>query len=211
MTNIKLPPHLPTQQLSTLEPSLGIESCIINQPQWASQIARRVTFDTIHLVEPDLTAAQLRESGWSDVLIEGGELGGLNLSNSSWRRMEVKQARLSGIIMTETELKDVAFQDIKLDLANFRFAKLAHTTFVRCNLRDIDFAGAQLESIIFQDCDLSGADFSGAHLKHVDLRTSHIEALKGLDGLKGAILSYDQLMMLAPELAAHSGIIIKND
>lgn len=207
----KLPTRLPLAQLSELTPALAIEAVKVERANWSGQIARRVTFDSASLVEADLTAAQLRESGWSDVAVTGGEFGGLDLLGAAWRRVRVDRGRLSGIILAEAELKDVRFEDAKLDVANFRFAKLAQCEFVRCNLRDADFAGAQLNEVKFIDCDITGGSFAGTRMKSVDLQSTHLENLNGIGGLSGATLSRTQIIELAPELAAALGIIEHHD
>ena len=51
--------------------------------------------------------------------------------------------------------------------------------------------------------------FVTAKMKKVDLSKSRIESVQGISSLKGASISYDQLMHLAPYFAAEAGIKIK--
>ena len=118
---------------------------------------------------------------------------------------------MSGAIFAETQLRDVVVEDAKLDLANFRFAKLSNVKFSHCMLAEADFGTARLENVTFESCDLTAADFFGASLHKVDLRGAAVASLKGILGLKGAIVSYDQMIILLPELAAALGIDIKKD
>ena len=207
-----LPRQLPsTESLLTLGPSRTLESCEIGHSAWAAQTANRLQLDAVRLVEPDLTAAILREGGWADVEVMGGQLAGLNLTGSSLRRVHLERARLSGAVFVETQLKDVAFEDAKLDLINFRFANLSRVSFVRCQLIEADFSGAKLAGVSFTGCDLTAADFSGALLRQVDLRSSTLGSLKGIGGLKGAIISSDQMIALLPEFTAALGVEVNNN
>jgi uncharacterized protein YjbI with pentapeptide repeats len=207
-----LPKVLPVvAPVPILEPAATIENAEIHQPTWAGQTSKRLTLDTVRLVDPDLTSASLREGGWSDVEISGGQLGGLNLTGTSLRRALIARARLSGVVFTETEIKDVTFEDAKLDLANFRHAKLSRVQFIRCQLIDAAFGGAQLTDVTFTNCDLTSAEFAGAHMKRVDLRSSTLASIQGIGGLAGAIINSNQMITLLPEFAANLEIEVKND
>jgi uncharacterized protein YjbI with pentapeptide repeats len=212
ITQPNLPKQLPQAgALSKLEPGLTLEGVECAEVAWAGQKSKLAHIDSVRLIDPDLTTAVLRQGGWEDVEISGGQLGGLNLTGSSLRRVLIQRARMSGVVLAETELKDITIEDTKLDLANFRFAKLSRIQFVRCQLIDADFGASQLVDVDFTNCDLTSADFSGATLKRVDLRSSTVQQIKGIGGLKGATINYDQMITLVPELAAGLGIEVKND
>jgi uncharacterized protein YjbI with pentapeptide repeats len=212
ITQPNLPEHMPKgAALTDLEPAVTLEGVECDQVDWAGQKSKLAHIDSVRLIEPDLTGAILREGRWEDVEVSGGQLGGLNLTGSSLRRLLIQRARMSGVVLAETELKDIIIEDTKLDLANFRFSKLSRVRFVRCQLIDADFGAAQLVDVDFTNCDLTSADFSGATMKRVDLRSSVVQHIKGIGGLKGATINYDQMITLVPELAAGLGIEVKND
>ena len=52
---------------------------------------------------------------------------------------------------------------------------------------------------------------AGARLTDVDLSGARLRTIGSIAGLRGATLSADQLIDLAPLLAAHVGIRIRND
>lgn len=192
-----------------LEPGIGFEAVTLTEANWSGQTHRRLSLDDVRLIAPDITSAKLRDGGWADVRLEGGQLAGADLAGTSLRRVQLDRIRANGLILTECEVKDVTIADAKCDLANFRFGKWVKVRFVRCSLREVEFIGANLNQVVFEDCDLTGADFSGSQLKAVDLRGSRFDSLKGLGGLRGAIMSYDQLIGLAPDLAAELGISLQ--
>lgn len=201
--------------LSGATPALAesdrLESAEYDHPGWPTQIAKRLTLETVRLVEPELTAARLREGRWSDVEVAGGQLGGLDLTGTSLRRVRYVRTRMSGAILAEAEIKDVTFEDAKLDLANFRHATLMRVQFVRCQLTEAAFGGARLMDVVFTNCDLTSAEFSAATLRQVDLRGCTLTSLSGITGLRGGTLSADQMIALMPELAAELGIKLENN
>jgi uncharacterized protein YjbI with pentapeptide repeats len=74
----------------------------------------------------------------------------------------------------------------------------------------MDFYHATLKNVTFVGCDIENVEFSGSILTHVDLTASRIVSLRGLRGLKGAWISAEQLVQLAPALAQEIGVIIKD-
>ncbi|EFG65086.1 conserved hypothetical protein, partial [Streptomyces sp. SPB074] len=95
----------------------------------------------------------------------------------------------------------------KLDYLNLRGAKLKDVVFEACVLVEPDFAGAGLERVAFVDCVVKGADFHKVTLKDVDLRqAAELGVAAGIGGLRGAAISPDQLIDLAPALAAELGM-----
>jgi uncharacterized protein YjbI with pentapeptide repeats len=201
----KLPPDLP-RVAAALESGLVLEEVTVKAPDWSAQTAARVSLDTVRLDQPLAMGARVRASTWVDVAISGGELAGADLTQSTWRRVAVVGGRFSGIIMPEADLRDVIIADCKLDLANFRRARLARVRFERCLLSEADFGGAQLSDVVFDHCDLTGVDLGGVLSRAVAFPGSTLARLSGIGGLSGCALSADQMIVLAPELAAALGI-----
>jgi hypothetical protein len=192
-----------------LEPGASFERATLTQVNWAQQTQRRLSLDDVTLVAPDLTSAKLRDGGWADVRMESGLLAGADLAGTSLRRVQLDHVRADGLILSDCEVKDVTISGAKLDLANFRFGQWVKVRFIGCSLRDVDFNGSQLGHVTFEDCELTGADFSGAKLHEVDLRSARFDSLGGMGGLRGAIMSYDQMIGLVPDMASELGIILK--
>jgi uncharacterized protein YjbI with pentapeptide repeats len=193
---------------AVLPPS--IEAAEITGGAWAAQSVRRLSLDSVRLINPDVTSAQLRDGGWADVQLKTGLLAGANLAGTTWRRVELDEVRADGLILSETAARDITIRGSKLNLANFRFAKWTNVAFIDCNLREADFMGAQLTKVMFENCDLTGSQFSAATCHEVDLRGSQLADINGLPGLAGTTMSGAQIMTLAPELAQALGITIQN-
>jgi uncharacterized protein YjbI with pentapeptide repeats len=206
----KLPVRLQPCSAPDLVPAVTLEQAQYSRLNWSNGQSKRPSFDAVRFLDPDMTSASLREGGWADVEITGGLLAGLDLTGSTIRRTHISGVRASGIIVAETEGKDISISSSKLDLANFRFATWSRVEFKNCSFKDADFAASKLADVVFSNCELSGCDFSGATLTRVDLRTSLLGDLKGASGLKGATITSGQLMGLAPVLALHIGIIVRD-
>jgi uncharacterized protein YjbI with pentapeptide repeats len=108
------------------------------------------------------------------------------------------------------KLEDATFENCKLDLANFRFTKFKNVRFVDCILDKADFYQSELKSVVFERCTLNETEFSQAKFDKADFRTSDIAGIKGVESMKGAIISSAQLIYIAPLLVAQLGIIVED-
>jgi hypothetical protein len=68
-----------------------------------------------------------------------------------------------------------------------------------------------LAHVHFGGCDLAGADVSKVRCTDVDLRGARLDGVKGVGALKGATISPDQLVVLAPGLAHAIGLRIVDE
>ena len=78
-------------------------------------------------------------------------------------------------------------------------------------LREADFAEARCESVRFEACDLSAASFERATLRRTELRGCTLEAVQGVEGLRGAAMEWADVVALAPTFAAALGIRVLGD
>src|ERR1017187_2121518 len=93
----KLPSELPKYDSPKIDSDKKLENAEVTGLDWATKEVKRLSFDTLSLINPDLTSAKLRSGGWADVRILGGTLAGANLTGSNLRRVEVTKARASGL------------------------------------------------------------------------------------------------------------------
>jgi uncharacterized protein YjbI with pentapeptide repeats len=87
---------------------------------------------------------------------------------------------------------------------------MTDVTFEDCVLRDADFSGATLTRVRFPGCTLTGATFEKATCSVVDLRGASLGITAGFSALRGATIDSLQLMAMAPLLAHHLGIEVKD-
>jgi uncharacterized protein YjbI with pentapeptide repeats len=83
-------------------------------------------------------------------------------------------------------------------------------TFENCVLRDAEFGSATLRQVSFGGSTLTGADFTKATCTKVDLRGAELGITGGYESLRGTTVDSVQLVALAPLLANHLGITVKD-
>jgi uncharacterized protein YjbI with pentapeptide repeats len=172
--------------------------------------APRLSLDTVRCEGLRIAAAHLPRLRAYMTWWEDCDLSNADMSNADIRHAVLRRSRLTGLGAVEASLRDVLVESCKLDLANWRFAHLERVEFRACVLSDADFSSATLRTVRFDGCDLSAAQFAHAVLDDVDLRGSQLERIGGLDGLRGARIGNEQLLELAPALAAHLGLHVED-
>jgi uncharacterized protein YjbI with pentapeptide repeats len=207
-----LPPKAPL--ITILEPSDDFtdepvfDQLLLQQVQtWPTYDTQRWQFDGSKLVQCDLTDCTMRQLTVWDCSMVRSNLSALQLFEASLLRTEFLGCRLTGTQLAEASLKDVVFENCKLNMLSFRRSHLERVTFRNCVLNEADFADASLVNVSFVQCDMSQVNFDKARLRNVDLRQSDISQIKGVRGLRGAQVSPEQLVSLAPLLAAEAGLI----
>ena len=85
---------------------------------------------------------------------------------------------------------------------NLAGARLEDVVFEGCEIDGLDARAAQLRSVAFVDCTINELNVTEATLSKVDLSGARLRSLVGVENLRGAIISHEQLLDLAPVLAA---------
>ncbi|MFI5806525.1 pentapeptide repeat-containing protein [Streptomyces sp. NPDC051561] len=157
-----------------------------------------------------LNETRLSRARVLDCVLEQVRGVGTQLAEASLRDVEIVDARLGGTQLHGAVLERVVVRGGKIDYLNLRKSKLKDVVFEGCVLVEPDFMDAKLERVEFRDCVLRGADFSGATMRDVDLRTvAELGIARGLDRLRGSVISPAQLLDLAPLFAAELGIRVE--
>jgi uncharacterized protein YjbI with pentapeptide repeats len=139
------------------------------------------------------------------------ELSSCNLANVKARgaslvRCVLRGCRLTGASFAESRLTDVLFEDCRVDLAAFTGATLERVTFEGCRMTQADLQEVACESVRLLACDLGECDLTGARFKRSELRRCELDGLRGVERLRGVGVGWDDLVGLAPTLAAALGI-----
>ena len=100
------------------------------------------------------------------------------------------------------------FLDCRLDLVALRFAKLERVVFRDCRMTECDFYEASLKDVMFERCELRGARFSGATIERVDVSACDLAGATGVEALRGARMSWNDVLANAPVFASAIGIEI---
>lgn len=150
-----------------------------------------------------LTGVALSRAVFRDCVFDECEMSGFDADEIAMERCEVNDSRMSGAVLSSARLRHVRFTRTRLNDANFRMSSGDTVHFVECDLTDADFGGAKFESSRFDRCNLTTADFTKATMVGTSLHGSHLEAIRGVSGLRGVTIdasnAFELSMMLLPE------------
>lgn len=152
---------------------------------------RRVRFLGSLLAEVHGATVDLSDSTWRDARVSGGRLGALTLAGASWTGIRLRGSKIGFMNLGGARLEDVVFEG--------------------CEIDSLDARAAQLHSVAFVDCSINELNVTEATLSKVDLSGARLRSLVGVDNLRGAIISHEQLLDLAPVLAAQLGLEVRDD
>ena len=136
-------------------------------------------------------SVDLADSTWRDCQVSGGRLGAVTLVGAVWSGIRVRGCHLGFLNLAGAHLEDVVFEG--------------------CEIGSLDARTADLDAVSFVDCTVDELNMSGATLAKVDLSGARLRSLIGVESLRGAIVSHEQLVDLAPLLAAQLGLEVRRD
>ena len=209
-------PHLPANLTTWANGSMPedgdeLVAVEVRHAQWPGLAVRDLRLEEAVFDAGDLSGATLTDVTMRDLVFRDPNLANAVIRGGSLSRVEIAGGRLTGLRLPESELRDVVWRNSAADMAAFRHARLHRVMFDGCNLRQADFMGARFEQARFQDCDLAGAAFAHARFVDSELRRCRMSGIEGIDGLRGAAIDLEQVLDLAPALAAALGIAVLPD
>lgn len=206
-------PTLQPPSIDALEPADAApspddryEHLRFTRADWTGAYAEHIEIDACELSDTRLTEARLPSARIADARFDACDATNAEAEDSSLLRVALTNSKLLGLHLGGASLRHVRFADCNLMLSSFRFAKLWRVSFVDCDLRQATFQGCELTHCEFAGCDLREAQFSHSAHDGTDLRGSRLEGLRGLEALGGAVIDGNQLIDLAPQLAASIGL-----
>ena len=135
----------------------------------------------------------------------------VDFADSTWRDSQISGGRLGALILPGATMKDVRLRGIKLGFVNLAGARLEDVVFEECEIGGLDARVANLRAVTFLDCSIGELNVAEATLARVDLSGAKLKTLIGVESLKGAIISHQQMLDLAPLLAARLGVEVRPD
>ena len=168
----------------------------------------RGSLDESVLTGVDLSGATLHPLTMTDVLLEQTELSNAVLREVIARRCEIVRCRAIGLRLDLRQVADLYVEGCRFDHATLRITQVkGRVAFRECTFRDATIAG-ELTDTVFIDCDFAGTEFDAAGATNCDLRSSRLVGARGLLTLRGALISADQAVSIADQLAAEAGLQI---
>lgn len=176
-------------------PLLSLAGATVRDCSFADVSAREADWKAVRLHETtferlDVPVMRAARSVWRDVRVSGARLGSLETYEATWRSVHFVGCKLGFVNLRGAELLDVAFTDCVIDELDL----------TQCVSRRTAFSGTRANTLHLQ----------GSRAEHLDLRGLEIQDIRGLDGLRGAIISSYQLSLLAPLLAREKGVRVED-
>lgn len=156
------------------------------------------------------TARSWRAPGalFSGSVLTGLDVLTLTADGSGWRQVELLESRVGSLELFGSTLRSVHFIGCRIGYANLRDTHLTDVAFTDCVIDDLDLMRATATRVALTGTRLRRLELTGAKLADFDLRGAQLAEVSGIEGLRGAIISTEQLVDLAPILAARLGIIV---
>lgn len=158
------------------------------------------------LTRCDLSDVRLAGARFTECRVSWVHGAGTDLSRSQWLDSRIVQPRLGAPQLHGASMRRVRVEGGKVEFANWRGATLRDVAFDGCVLVEPDFAEASLRDVTFDGCRLIEPRFDNVRCQGVDLSGAELVAPTGVASLRGATLSLEQVLDVAPALARQLGI-----
>ena len=157
-----------------------------------------------------LDGASLRRSRIAECLLSDLHAATVDFADSTWRDSQMVGGRLGAVTLVGATWTGIRVRGSHVGFMNLAGAHLQDVTFDGCEIGSLDVRTADLQSVAFVDCRVDELNVSGATLSRVDLSGARLRTLVGVESLRGAIISHEQLVDLAPLLAAQVGLEVQD-
>jgi uncharacterized protein YjbI with pentapeptide repeats len=153
-----------------------------------------------------ITAGRYQSFDIADATIQELHAPNILSYRGSIIRSHIHKGQLTGLQLPEAHITDVVFNNCRLNLANFRKVKFERCIFTACDLTEADFSDANMHNALFENCQIDLAEFSNVQCKRVEFLNTNLSQIKGVGGLSGSAITEENLIEIAPLLAASHGI-----
>jgi len=178
---------------------------------FAGQVADDSAFLGCRIERCGLDGVSMRRARISETVLDELHATSLDMTDSIWRDSLLTVRRIGALLAIGATWSSVRVRGGRLDLVDLSGAKLTGVAFERCAIGELDLATVEARDVSFDGCEIELLDVTGARLVRADITGARIGAVKGVDGLRGATITPAQLVVLAPQLAAHLGIKLRGE
>ena len=162
------------------------------------------------LADCDLHGARLARALLAECELNRVEASALDLVGARLRDVMFSRCRIGELRAHDVEMVRVAVRGSRLGYVNLRDAAVTDLRFERCAIADLDVGAASLERVAFDDCSIERLHTAHAELRDVDLSGASTGVIGDVGHLRGAVITSAQLVTLAPLLAEHLGITVRD-
>ncbi len=176
---------------------------------FAGQAADDAAFLGCHIERCALDGVSMRRARISECRLDELGAASLDAADSVWRDTLVTVRRVGALLSTGGSWTSVRVRGGRLDLVDLSGAKLTGVAFDGCVMGELDLGTVEARDLSFEGCEIELLDVTGARLLRTDLTGASIGSVRGVEGLRGATVTPEQLIGLAPLLAAQLGIKVR--
>lgn len=191
-----------------LEPDGDYDGCEVRDRDLTGQNAENARFLGSRIAASVLDDVDLSRAQLADCALEDLRAHTLGAIDSSWRDVAIRGCRFGAVSAYGAQLTRVRLTGGKVDYLNLRDATLTDVVLADVAIGELDLIGARLTRVSLENCRVGQLDVTRATLDRVDLRGADLAGLRGLAHLRGATITPEQLVELAPAMAAHLGLTI---
>lgn len=194
-----------------LVPGADLESRELADLHLARADASRSSIDRCAIVRCDLDGASFARARIRGSLVDDIRADTIDLADATLDEVIISGSRLGAVVATAGSWTDVRVRATRLNLLDLRGATVDTLVLEDCVIDELDLSGAHARSLRLAGTSVETLTVEEARLERVDLRGGRIGTVRGVAGLRGAILGAGQLLELAPVLAAHLGVAVRDD
>ena len=162
-------------------------------------------FSEVFADDTDLAAARL-----VDCRLERLSSTYLHSPRSTWRTVELTGSRIGAWELYDADIESLLIEDCRLGFANLAGTGMSDVLIRGTRIDELDLSGIEAQRVRFEDCRVGTLRLRGGSLSDVDLRGLEMSVVDGVDSLAGTTISGEQLTELAPLMAAHLGLRVKD-
>ena len=165
--------------------------------------------DGVHFDGLSADRAALAGTSLTEAVLARVNIPVLDAPRSRWTDVEIS-GRIGAFTAYESSLRSIHFIGCKLSFVNLRASDLLDVAFTDCSIEELDLGGAKCRRVQLTNTQIGTLDVRQAKLVDVDLRGADLRKIAGLEHLRGATVTPDQVAMLAPLFADHMGLNTEN-
>jgi len=162
------------------------------------------------LVDCTADSAELPGVTRVDVYVGGLKAETLSFKGSDWRDATWAEMRVGALLVDGGELTDVTIRDSRIDLESLRGTRIRRLTLSNCRVDTLDVSMATIDDLAVVGGSVGELLSDGARMARLDVSDTALGAIGHPASLRGLVLSKAQIDDIAPALAAHLGIEVRD-
>ena len=162
-------------------------------------------FSEVFANDTDLAVARL-----VDCRLERLSATYLHSPRSTWRTVELVDSRIGAWELYDADVESLLMEDCRLGFTNLAGTTVRDLLIRATRIDELDLSGIDAQRVRFEDCRVGTLRLHGGSLSDVDLRGLEMRTVNGIGSLAGATISGEQLIDLAPLMAAHLGLRVQD-